>query len=148
MKLISLGTLGTSVLMTLLKSISCSSTWYTVPDAVTVFLNGCAAAALALDENPHSGSRLRTLRAESMSSTLSFVRREWRMNLIDSCITPASSEPESSWKSVARVGRTSMMSQRRYSTSPASARATSSGKVAIPTDSATSCETKAARKLL
>lgn len=32
------------------------------------------------------------------------------------------------------------MSQMRYSTSPASARATSSGKLAIPTDSATSCE--------
>lgn len=39
-KLMSLGTLGTSVLMTLLKSISCSSRWYTVPVGVTVFLNG------------------------------------------------------------------------------------------------------------
>lgn len=36
--------------------------------------------------------------------------------------------------------RTSMISQRRYSTSPARAMATSSGRLAIPSDSATSCE--------
>lgn len=35
-----------------------------------------------------------------------------------------------------------MMSHRRYSTSPARARATSSGKFAIPSDSATSCSAR------
>lgn len=75
------GTAGISALRILLRSISVSSAAYTVPVGVATFLN----AGGFVVENPQSGSRLRTLSAASTSSTLSRVRREWLINLTDSC---------------------------------------------------------------